>query len=343
MNPKDWTRPSSLKFIGLGLINSAFPVLFYLLLERQSFKYFNIFSAAAVFILGVLVTLLNSSVTAFLNWVLLGIIVLYWEQICRSPGPRSIIPLALWFIVSLSLGALFPTITGEETRISLYGGETNFTGFYLITFALLLFSLGYRFLFIFVLVITCFLTLSRTAAVVSVFLVCLNYTGSSVDFRSVFRACAITLIAIVVAYGVGIFDATGYVYGPQRLYQLNDVSSAKRIDLILGWGAFLVENPLFFFIGLPPDNITQIYLDQEIVVHNSFILKSITCGVVYTCVVVTMAYRLLPLEVFAVLMLYSLMLHGLINISLIVLIRLLFGSSHSIFTEHRSRSDYAIS
>lgn len=343
MTPKHWLRPSSLKFIGFGLINSALPVLFHLILERQSFKYFNIFSAAAVFILGVLVILLNSSISAFLNWILLGIIVLYWDQISSSSGPPSVIPLALWFAVSLCLGALFPTITGEETRISLYGGETNFTGFYLITFALLLYSLGYRFLFISVLVITCFITLSRTAAVVSVFLVCLNYAGSSINFRSVSRAGVIALTVFIIANGVGVFDSTGYVYGPQRLYQLNDVSSAKRIDLIFGWGAFLVENPLFFFIGLPPDYISQIYLDQEIVVHNSFILKSVTCGIVYTCIVVLIAYRLLPVEVFAVLMLYSLMLHGLINITLIVLIRLLFGSNHSIFTEHRSRSDYSIS
>ncbi|MDB2434678.1 hypothetical protein N9W66_11120 [Luminiphilus sp.] len=171
---------------------------------------------------------------------------------------------------------------------------------------------------------------------VSVFLMCLNYSGSSINARSFFRACVITLIGIVLANSVGVFDATGYVYGPQRLYQLNDVSSAKRIELVIGWGAILLEDPLFLFIGLPPDVISQIYLDQEIVVHNSFVLKSVTCGVVYTGVLIIMAYRLLPIEVFAVLMLYSLMLHGLINIMLIVLIRLLFGSNRPIFHKHRS-------
>lgn len=336
MTPKHWIHRDSIKFIGFGLLNSVFPVLLHLMLGRQTFKYFNIFLAAVVFVIGVSVTFLNNSTTALANWILLGIVVLYWEQISESSRPRSIVPLTLWLILSIFLGAFFPTITGEETRISLYGGETNFTGFYLITFALLLFSLGFRFLFFSVLIITCFITLSRTAAVVSVFLICLNYSGSSIDFRSFFSACVITLIGIVLANSVGVFDATGYVYGPQRLYQLNDVSSAKRIELVIGWGAILLENPLFLFIGLPPDIISQIYLDQEIVVHNSFVLKSVTCGVVYTGVVIIMAYRLLPIEVFAVLMLYSLMLHGLINIMLIVLIRLLFGSNRPIFNKHRS-------
>lgn len=322
---------NSLMFVGMGILPPIIPVFLKLALSKQNYRSSDIFGCCFLAIVAILTYFFNASFVAFANWLLLAGFVLYSKKILSINSRPSIIPLTIWFCASLTLGFLFPVIAGEETRIALYGGETNFTGFYLLTFSLLLFSRGKISAGYCVIVFTAFITLSRTAAVMGLILWLWRQLGGKFD---AVRACLIILVCFILynlANLYGVFESTGYVFGPSRIYQLNDSSSAARIDLMMTWFGFLTSDMTYFFVGYPPDPIDNLYRQSGGVVHNSFILKSITCGAIYTLALVIIAYRVLPVEVFAILMAYCFMLHGLLTIPLIILLKFLFGSTRRIF------------
>uniref|UniRef100_UPI004047F508 hypothetical protein n=1 Tax=Flavobacterium sp. TaxID=239 RepID=UPI004047F508 len=321
----------SLMFFGMGILPPIVPVFLKLALSKTSYRRKDIFSCCLLIIFGLLIYLFNASFVAFANWLLLAGFLLYSKKILSIDTVHSIIPLTLWFCISLALGFLFPVIDGLETRIALYGGETNFTGFYLLIFSLVLFSRGKFYAGYSVIFFTALITLSRTAAVTGLIIWLWRQFGVRFD---IVRACLLIVVCFILynlANLYGVFEPTGYVFGPSRIYQLNDSSSGGRLDLMVSWFGFLVSDMTYFFVGYPPILIDNFHQQSEMVVHNSFILKSITCGAIYTFTLVIIAYRILALEVFVVLMAYCFMLHGLISIPLIILLRFLFGSARRIF------------
>ena len=325
----------SLMFFGMGILPPIVPVFLKLASFKTSYRRKDIFSCCLLIIFGLLIYLFNASFVAFANWLLLAGFLLYSKKILSIDTVHSIIPLTLWFCMSLALGFLFPVIDGLETRIALYGGETNFTGFYLLIFSLALFSRGKVYAGDSVIFFTALITLSRTAAVTGLIIWLWRQFGGRFGNRfGIVRACLLIVVCFILyklANLYGVFESTGYVFGPSRIYQLNDSSSGARIDLMFTWFGFLVSDMTYFFVGYPQISIDNLYQQSGMVVHNSFILKSITCGAIYTFTLVIIAYRILALEVFAVLMAYCFMLHGLLTIPLIILLRFLFGSARRIF------------
>lgn len=325
----------SLMFVGMGILPPIIPVFLKLAVSKPYYRRGDIFGCCFLIIVAICISFFNASFVAFANWLLLAGFVLYSKKILSVDTVQSIIPLTLWFCISLALGFLFPAIDGLETRIALYGGETNFTGFYLIIFSLALFSRGKVYAGYSVIVLTALITLSRTAAVMGLILWLWRQFGGRFGGRfGIVRTCLL-VVACFILYDLanlyGVFESTGYVYGPSRIYQLNDSSSDVRIGIMVTWFEFLVSDMTYFFVGYPPMAIDNIYQQSGLVVHNSFILKSITCGAIYTFTLVIIAYRILALEVFVVLMTYCLMLHGLLTIPLIILLRFLFGSARRVF------------
>jgi hypothetical protein len=321
----------SLMFVGMGILPPIIPVFLKLALSKSYYRLGDIFSCCFLIIFGLSIYIYNASFVAFSNWLLLAGFVLYSKKILSIDTVHSIIPLTLWFGTSLTLGFIFPVIDGLETRIALYGGETNFTGFYLLIFSLTLFSRGKVYAGYAVILLTALITLSRTAAVVGVLIwLWRRFRGrfSTARMCTLFVTCFI-LYYLASLYGA--FESTGYVFGPSRIYQLNDSSTGARINLIVTWFGFLVSDMTYFFVGYPPIQVDNLYQKAEVVVHNSFILKSITCGAIYTLTLVVIAYRILALEVFIVLMAYCFMLHALLTIPLLILLRFLFGSTRRIF------------
>ena len=155
--------------------------------------------------------------------------------------------------------------------------------------------------------------------------------GNRFSFIGMFGLIFFSTIVLYLALSYGVFDSTGYVFGPSRIYQLNDSSTSYRIDLIITWFGYLTSDISYLWIGYPPDNIEYFYSQTDTVVHNSFILKSITCGVIYSLILIYISYRILPIEVFVVMMAYCFVLHGLLSIPLIVLLRFLFGNERKVF------------
>ncbi len=337
IKPKLWFQFNSLKFIGFGILPPIIPILINICFNRTTFNLSNSILAILVAVMGCIFAYSTGSITVILNWLLLSLYLIFLRHIHEQHAPKSLLPISIWFLISLSLGAILPTISGEETRISLYGGEANFTGFYLLTFALAVYKANFKKFAYCILILTCLITLSRTAFVVSVFLFIGSLSGFRINWRSVKIITFTSIFLFIIISYLDVFGSTGYVYGLHRLYQFNDVSSMKRLDLILGWSSVLISDARYLLIGFPPEIIERIYNEHEIVVHNSFILKAVTCGSIYVAILVYIAYRILPIEAFLVMMLYCTMLHGLLGIPLIIFVRYLFGSSEPIFQKsHRN-------
>jgi hypothetical protein len=323
-------RVESIMFVGMGIVNPIIPVFLKLGLSKTSYRRSDVLSCCTLIIVGLGIYAFNASFTALANWVILAGFVLYSKKIMSVNTRYSYLPLTVWFCVSLTLGFLFPVIDGLEKRVALYGGETNYTGFYLLIFSLALFCRNLNYAGYFVIVLTCLLTLSRTAAVVGLAIWVWRRYGSRFTIVGMISliVCLVSLYYLASLFGV--FDATGYVFGPSRLYQLNDTSTFERFELIVKWTELLLSDGFYFFIGYP-SLIIENFLQNSLVVHNSFILKAVTSGTIYSMILVVIAYRILALEVFVVLMAYCFMLHGLLTIPLLVLLRFLFGNTRRIF------------
>lgn len=321
----------SLMFVGMGILPPIIPVFLKLALSKASYRRRDIFSCFFLIIFAICICYLNASFVAFANWLMLAGFVLYSKKIMAINTLNSLVPLTLWFCISLTLGFLFPVIDGLETRVALYGGEANFTGFYLLIYSLVLFLRNMNFAGYFVIVLTALFTLSRTAAVIGLAIWLWRRYGSRL---SIVGMCSLVLSCFMLYYLAnlfGVFDSTGYVFGPSRLYKLNDSSTTERLDLIISWGGLLLSDAIYFFIGYPSGSIDSMYLQTGVVVHNSFILKAVSVGAIYTMILVVIAYRILALEVFMVLMAYCFMLHGLLTIPLLILLKFLFGNTRRIF------------
>jgi hypothetical protein len=322
---------NSFLFIGLGIIPAIVPVFLKLAFAKTYFKNTDIMIGISTIIFGIAIAYNNESFTSFANWLLLAGFIIYSKKILTIKSPQSLLPLTVWLVISLFLGIMFPEIDGEETRVSLYGGETNFTGLYLIIFALALFVRKMTLAGYIIIGLTVVLTLSRTAAVVG-FIICLwKVYGGRFTFFSLISFILLCFILIFLAISLGVFDQTGYVFGLSRIYQLNDSSTGTRIDLMVTWFQYLKSDQFYLWIGYPSESIEYFFSQTPKVVHNSFIFKSITSGVIYTTITIIIAYRILALEVFFVLMAYSFLLHGLLSIPLLILFRFLFGNVKRIF------------
>lgn len=328
---------NSFLFIGFGIMPPIVPVFLRLAFAKPYFKNTDIMIGMLTIIFGIAITFNNESFASFANWLLLAGFVIYSKKILTIKSPESLLPLTAWLVISLSLGILFPEIGGKELTTSggsaFPGGGPNFTSLYLIIFALALFVRKMTLAGYMVIGLTVVLTLSRTAALVG-FIICLwKVYGGRFTLFSLISFILICFILFFLAISFGAFDQTGYVSGLARIYQFNDSSTGSRIDLMLTWFEYLKSDQFYLWIGYPPESIEYFFSQTPMIVHNSFIFKSITCGAIYTTITIIIAYRILALEVFFVLMAYSFLLHGLLSIPLLILFRFLFGDIKRIFNK----------
>jgi hypothetical protein len=320
----------SLIFVGMGILHPSIPLFLKLLFFKAHFRLDRVLISGLVIITAASIGLLNSSLIAMGSWFYLGIFVLYHKQIKSEKTLYSVIPLFSWFSVSLFLGFMFPVWDEGELRIGFYGGEPNFTGFYLLIFALSLFQRNMNKIGYCVIAFAALITLSRTAFVAGILIFIMKEYLPRKGIKKFFYLVVPVVFLGGLAIYFNIFDSTGYVFGYKRLYQFNDSSSLERVSLIVEWSSLLFSDGLYFLIGYPPEIINDFY-SHHLVVHNSFILRAVTTGIIYTAIIVFIAFRILPREVFVILMVYCLLLHTLLSLPLIVILALLFGNRKRIF------------
>jgi len=310
---------------GLGIVPPIIPSLVGLLFFEKVYLKKNILFFIILVFFGILFTMFSKSVWGIYNLIAIGIIVLYKPLIKFNKSNLSITPIIIWFIISILLGLTEPQLPGEP-RLRFYGGEINFTGFYLIILALILIERGKNRIGNVVLILSFVLTLSRSAFFVAIFIWTYNNILATMRLKKMLGIGIIgTFILVLTLKTTSIFNSqSGYAMGPERLFVIKDASSMSRIYLNKAYGDLIVSDINYMLFGVPVYHLKTFMLNNEIenVVHNSFLFKIIKVGIPITIFVIASGFYILPKSVMFAILIYSMSLHALLSPPLFLLLSL---------------------
>lgn len=317
---------------GWGVVHPAIPVAI------RALTFQNIFTSSGIFIffmflfMGVLGYYFNGNLSFILTCVALGFISLYFKELTQERRLYNLTPVVIWFILALVLGIVFPT-TDLEARYAFIGGEINFTGFHLIIFSLLLFQRGYgkyAYLCIFLAIL---LTLSRTALVVGIFII---FTNIYYIYGKRYRNLLMFLMLSIVGFLSFMFlnlEPSGYVFGIDRMIVMNDSSTTERLGLIYKSFNLIVSSLENVIFGVNSISIDA-FLENNRIVHNSFLQRAMFVGVPLLMMVIYYGFKILPAYVMLIILIYSLFLHALISPIFFIFLTGFFDKNKSVFLKN---------
>ena len=310
--------------IGWGIIPPVFPVAGRLLFYNISYYKNDILISLILMTFGITLSIYTGRFTSIYNLILIGIIFLYQFQIKTDTYIIPIYPLIIWCAILLFFGSFYPQIPGE-LRFRFYGGEINFTAFHLIMLALCILNRGQMKLGYLVLILTVILTLSRSALVVSIFIV-----GYNIKYKYKFFILLLGSLCILFLFTEYLNQTSGFAMGYTRLLVFSDSSSMERLFLNKVYGEMLLSNYTNILFGVKTDVLNLFFLENESinVVHNSYIFKAIAVGIPITIAVIIAGFMLLPRLVMYVILIYSLTLHSLLSPALFLLLSFLMKKEY---------------
>ena len=311
--------------IGWTMVLPIYPVTIALLKLPIAFNRDKVLMAALYFIFGVLLTLYSKNYEGIYNLTLLAIILLYRNRIENQSVNLSLGPPAIMMFISIVLGIVYNTST-DPGRYAFYGGEINFTAFTIIMFSLLLIHRGKEYIGYIGLITAVGLTLSRAAlitSVVALILTKLSQVKGKIRFI-LYAILTVLIISFLLTETKLFLKSNIYNTGMKRLLMLNDTSLSGRLDLTTDYGAYLISDINYILLGVPNDKLDHKISGMTNVVHNSYVFKSLTVGVLVTMLIIYWGFRILPRNVFLVLLLYSFSLHALLSPALFLFLSLYF-------------------
>jgi hypothetical protein len=317
---------------GWGVVHPAISVAIRALTFRNVFTFNGVLAFFIFSFFGVLGYYINGNLSFILTCASVGFISLYFKEITRERRLYDMTPVVIWFILAFILGVIFPT-TAIEARYAFIGGEINFTGFHLIIFSLLLLQrryVKYAYLCIFLAIL---LTLSRTAFAIGTMIILTNiYYTYGKHYRNLLIILMLSIVGFLSFIFLN-FESTGYVLGLERLININDSSSAERLSLIYKSFDLIVGNLENIFFGVRSIDI-GVYMENNKIVHNSFLQRAMFTGVPLLMIVIYYGFKILPVYVMFIILIYSLFLHALISPVFFIFLTGFFYKDKSIFLKN---------
>ena len=318
--------------LGWGVVPPIFPTLTKLVLYEALYKKKDIIIFSFLLLIGFILYVFLGNFSSMYNLGVIGLIVLYKQAFERDISVLQLSPIVIWIIISFLLALSTPQIPGEM-RYRFYGGEINFTGFHLVILSLIFFHRNAVFAGYISLAMSFILTLSRSAFVSAIFIIMLKLFRNNNRARFYYFIFCISILIYYLYNFTDLISASkGYSMGPSRLLKINDSSLTTRLYMIEVYSDILFSKINYFLFGVPNDVIDSVMLSNELtnVVHNSFIYKLLDVGFFITVLVIISGFKLLPYDVMAVILLYSLSLHALLSPSLFLLLSFFIDKKSSL-------------
>ena len=307
--------------VGWGYIHPIYPAVTQLAQLRPDLKIYNIVASLIFCLLGVFVYSLTYNFSGFVNYLFIAILIPYVNPIMRRVDTLSLVPLSLSIIMLIIIGVIFPSI--ESTRLSFYGAEANFTAFHITVLGLLYIDRGYKRIGYIIMIAGVISTASRSALVALIVTLVIVSVLPKWRKEMLWWSFIMVLVSIIIyiyIYPV-LLISTGYTDSVSRLLTIFDSSSLERIELNEIWLNAITSNLMNFLVGIPSKDLESLY-NNNIVAHNSLIMKTAEIGFFGSLFVLYFGYKLLPFSFFIVIMVFSIFLHGLISLPLFLLISL---------------------
>jgi hypothetical protein len=242
--------------------------------------------------------------------------------------PKERVKIIIFFIrLYLYVGSIIALTSFfiDGGRVGIYGGETNFTGFTILIFNLIIliqkklnfldvifwFTMvpvtGSRaFLLMSILSIIFFLIKSKKI-VIGLFLICFSYSFFSLEY------------IVDLFQALPIFQKSGYVNDISRFASIYDSSSIYRLQIFYEYIDYFNQNILDIFIGAKNSGLKDIF---EMKPHNSFIQKVFEYGIILTSINIIYFFKTLPFWIFSIVFIYGFFLHNIFSVPLIIFVAL---------------------
>jgi hypothetical protein len=226
----------------------------------------------------------------------------------------------------LSIGAVVGLIVWyfKSHKTGLYGVEVNFTGFIILVYLYIIISVGsLKVIDLSFWVSFIFITESRSYLIMSVLFVFLYFIRRKRLFLYVVLSISIVSLFYVETLldylsFIVFFQQTGHIDDVSRLYQFYDSSTVSRIDIFKDYiGHF--KNDI---VGLLFGNSKTIFENNFMEPHNSLIQKVYDYGLISSLFLIYLMKRNIEFWFFTFLIIYSLFLHNLLSIPLLIFISL---------------------
>ena len=306
----------------LGLFVSFFAKPF-----QSRLSFISIALAFIMFMFAFFAVFHNQNFNAFVNWVLLILLLIfssnqsYYKKINSLPS-LFIADIYVLFGLIVMIYVVIISPGSGTNRWGLYGGEPNFTGIVVLSYMLINLIKGVSktklvyLLILYGFVLYC--TVSRTFFVCSILF---TYYYLFKDKRFLITLTFL-IFAGVVFFGssvvsaldkYGLFAISGYSEGFERLISLNDYSSQHRLKLQDNWYSEIGSSLKNLMFGMPISDYNFL-VSTDLNVHNSFIQKTGEYGIIFVFLFIILTFKYLPLWFVYCLFSYSLFLHNILSI-----------------------------
>jgi hypothetical protein len=316
--------------LGLGMVPPIFPVFIQLLFYKIEFLKKNFIIFLILLLIGLIIFSYSGNIKVIYNLGIIGIIILYKSKIINDHSIYSLSPVIIYFTISLLLGFGTPQIP-EEPRLRFYGGEINFTAFYILILSLIFFERQSIFYGYSILVISFIITLSRGAFFTAIIIILLRINNKNNKLYFVLFVIFISfLLFFIFRYTDLVLETSGYAMGIERLLIIEDASSMSRLYLNQIYGNLLISDINYLFFGLPNNVLNSFinYNELSNVVHNSYIYKTLDVGLPTTLGVIISGFMILPKNVMYIILIYSFVLHSLLSPALFLLLSFYIKKNH---------------
>jgi hypothetical protein len=307
--------------VGWGYIHPIYPAFIRLAQLKPDLKILNIIAAVIFCLMGIFVYSLTYNISGLMNYIFMAILIPYVNPLRRSTDTLSLMPLSLSIIMLLIIGVIFPNI--DSTRLSFYGAEANFTAFHITVLGLLYIDRGYRRIGYIIMIAGVIATASRSGLVSLIVAFIVVSILPNWRKEMLFWSFILSVASVIIYFYIypTLLISTGYTDSLSRLLTIFDSSSIERIELNEIWLNAITSNFMNLLTGIPSKDLEGLY-ENNIVAHNSMIMKTAEIGLLGSLVVLFFGFKLLPFSIFIVVIFFSIFLHGLISLPLFLLISL---------------------